>query len=168
MSVRKREWPSPNGETRQAWIVDYKAQDGKRHLKTFQRKKDADAYHARVTVDIAAGVHTAESGSLTVAQAAQQWLDFVALEGRERATLAQYERHVRLHINPHLGNDKLAKLTTPRIHAFKDDLLRTISRPLARKVLVSLKSLLKDAKRRGNVNQNVASDVRSEEHTSEL
>jgi len=159
MSVRKREWTSPNGETAQAWIVDYKAQDGKRHLKTFQRKKDADAYHARVTVDVAAGVHTAESGSLTVAEAARQWLDFVALEGRERATLAQYERHVRLHMDPHLGTDKLARLTTPRINAFKDDLLRTISRPLARKVLISLKSLLKDAKRRGNVSQNVASDV---------
>jgi integrase len=37
--------------------------------------------------------------------------------------------------------------------------LKSMSRALARKVLTSLKSLLKDAKRRGNVAQNVASDV---------
>jgi hypothetical protein len=43
MSVRKRKWTTRSGETKEAWIVDY-SQDGERHIETFKRKKDADAY----------------------------------------------------------------------------------------------------------------------------
>ena len=75
-----------------------------------------------------------------------------------------YGKFVRLHIVPRLGNEKLAKLTTPRINAFRDDLLKSMSRPTAKKVLVALKATLKDAKRRGNVAQNVASDVSITSH----
>jgi hypothetical protein len=53
----------------------------------------------------------------------------------------------------------LAKLTTPRVNAFRDELVRDLSRTQAKKVLGCLKSVIKDAKRRGNVAQNVASDV---------
>jgi hypothetical protein len=53
MSVRKRTWETPTGETREAWVVDY-IQLKKRHLKTFTRKRDADAYHAKVAVEMPA------------------------------------------------------------------------------------------------------------------
>jgi hypothetical protein len=43
MSVRKRFWKTSAGEERQAWLCDYTGQSGKRHGKTFARKKDADA-----------------------------------------------------------------------------------------------------------------------------
>ena len=81
------------------------------------------------------------------------------LEGRERSTVEQYRDHVKYHINPRIGREKLAKLTTPRVNKFRDDLLANLSRVQAKKVLTSLKALLKDAKRRGNVAQNVAHDV---------
>ena len=58
MSVRKREWITRKGERKEAWIVDY-AVNGSRHLKTFERKKDADAYYAQVSVDVGKGVHVA-------------------------------------------------------------------------------------------------------------
>ena len=48
MSVRKRTWKSPNGEPKEAWVVDYVDQHGDRHLKTFAKKRDADAHHAIV------------------------------------------------------------------------------------------------------------------------
>ena len=62
----------------------------------------------------------------------------------------QYRNHVDNHINPRIGRERLAKLTTPRIQTFRDDLLTSLSRAQAKKVLTSLKSLLKDAQRRGN------------------
>ena len=158
MSVRKREWTTHSGEQKEAWIVDY-AQDGKRHIQTFRRKKDADAYAQQVGVDIRAGTHTPPSKSITVAQAAEDWIKSVELEGREASTLAQYRQHAR-HINARLVNVKLASLTTPRVNAFRDDLLQGMTRAMARKVLSSLKSLLRDAQRRGNVSQNVALGVR--------
>ena len=75
----------------------------------------------------------------------------------------QYRSHAELHIKPsRIGKEKLARLTTPAIEQFRDDLLRTCSRPLARKVLTSLKSALKEVKRRGLVAQNAALEVRIE------
>jgi integrase len=158
MSVRKRIWTTAKGEKKEAWIVDYIDQDGERHIQTFSRKREADECHATVKVEVRDGIHTAQNKSITVAEAAEDWISYVALEGRERSTIAQYRQHAN-HIKARIGREKLAKLTAPRINAFRDDLLAHMSRPMAKKVLTSLKSLLGDARRRGNVAQNVALDV---------
>jgi len=159
MAVRKRTWKTKGGERREAWIVDYIDRDGDRHIETYDRKKDADARHDTIRVDVRAGVHTAASKSLTVAEAAEDWIAGVKLKGRERTTLRQYRQHIDLHIVPRIGRDKLAGLTAPRMNAFRDELLEQLSRPMARKVLKSVKSILKDAHNRGNVSQNVALGV---------
>ena len=78
-----------------------------------------------------------------MAQAADTWLKEVKARNAERSTIENYERHINLHIVPYIGNIKLAALTHDRAVAFRDELLAELSRPLARKVLVSLKSLLK-------------------------
>jgi integrase len=157
--AKRRTWKTAKGETKESWVVRYADQNGVWRLKTFQKKKEADAWRDNVKVAVRQGTHTPESRSITVAKAAADWIAYVELEGRERSTVAAYRQHVDRHIVPRIGGEKLAKLTAPRIHVFRDELLRGLSRPLAKKVLTSLKSLLKDAKRRGNVAQNVASDV---------
>jgi integrase len=159
VAVRKRRWRTRNGDVKEAWVVDYTDQDGDRHIETFKRKKDADARAQQIGVDVRAGIHTAAAKSVTVTEAAADWIRKVELDERERSTIAQYRQHAR-HITARIGNQKLAKLTKPRVEAFRDDLLASMSRALARKVLTSLKSLLRDAQRRGNVAQNVAADVR--------
>jgi integrase len=146
MSVRKRTWTTRQGEAKEAWVVDYFDQEGDRHIATFARKRDADEHSAKVRVDVRAGMHTAPSKSVTVTEASESWIKRVAAEGRERGTLAQYEQHVRLHIAPRLGTCKLAHLTPAKVESFRDDLLANLSRPMARKVLTSLRSLLKAAK----------------------
>ena len=73
--------------------------------------------------------------------------------------MAQYRQHA-VHINRRVGNAKLAQLTAPGINKFRDDLLRSMSRAMARKILSSLKSLLRHAQGRGNVAQNVALAVK--------
>lgn len=106
-------------------------------------------------------MHTPVSRSITVRAAAEDWIRAVELNGRERGTVVMYRQHAGVHIFPRLGNHKLASLTTPKIHAFADDLLASgVSQAMARKVLTSLKALLGDAQRRGNVAQNVAATVR--------
>jgi len=57
LSVRKRKWTTGGGEVKEAWIVDYTA-NGKRHIETFKKKKDADAYAQQAGVDIRAGGRT--------------------------------------------------------------------------------------------------------------
>jgi integrase len=146
-----------------AWLVTYTDQAGDRQFKTFKGKKDADAYLTTVKHEVSEGVHTAASKSITVAKAAEDWIGYVRGEGRERSTVERYEQLVG-HILPRLGNEKLARLTSPRINAFRDDLLKSMSRATAKKVLTAIKAILKDAKRRGNVAQNVAADVSITSH----
>ena len=108
-TVRKRTWKS-GGETKTAWIADYFDQDGKRHIKTCRTKKEADAFLIQARHEVGRGVHTPESASVTVAEAAALWIEKSELEKLERSTLREYRNHVRLHINPLIGEIKLARL----------------------------------------------------------
>lgn len=155
MSVRKRTWTTRLGEQKESWIVDYVDQQGDRHIQTFERKKEADEYHAKVKVDVRKGLHTAPSKSATVAEAAEAWIKRVEADGREAGTLLMYRQHARLHIVPRIGRWKLSSLTHQAIEKFRDDMLADTSRPMARKVLTSLKSILRASKF-----AHVADDVR--------
>jgi integrase len=161
MSVRKRTWETDRGEAREAWVVDYSDQLGQRHLKTFARKRDADAYHAKVAVDMSAGIHTPDSRSITVSEAGTQWLISREAAGVERTTLQGYREHLDLHITPLIGATKLAALTAPFVRAFEDRLREERSPAMVRKILVSLSGILADAQDRGLVAQNVVRNRRS-------
>src|SRR6516225_7728968 len=101
MAIRQRKWRTESGEDREAWIVDYRDRDGKRHIETFERKKDADARQAEIKTDILAGTHVAPSRSITIEQAAKEWLADCDLNRKlERSTLAAYTMHCETHILP--------------------------------------------------------------------
>jgi len=174
MAVRKRTWKTADGTERQAWIVDYVDQAGKRHIKTFDRKKDADAYRATTGVEVRLGTHTADSQSITVAAAAEKWMATGRQNGLERSTLAAYRQHLDLHILPYIGAAKLSQLTAPMIRELedklragdpapgaKDDTPRPRSTAMVKKVRTSFSSLLADAQERGLVARNVVRDLRS-------
>jgi integrase len=161
VSVRKRAWKSPDGETREAWVVDYVDQAGDRHIKTFARKRDADAHHAIVGVAVRNGTHTADSKSVTVAKAAELWLESCEAAALERTTVTAYRQHVDLHIVPVLGTLKLSQLTVPLVRGFEDRLRKDGRSPaMVRKARRSLGSLLADAQERGLVGQNVVFSLR--------
>jgi integrase len=164
--VRRRTWTS-GGRKRVAWVVDYRDQTG-RHIQTFKTKQDAEGYMLQVGHDIREGIHTSRAASITVAQAAELWLKAAATNGLEPSTRAQYRAHVTHHIAPLLGLVKLADLSTPGIQRFADALIdrpmasdstATISRAMARKVLFSLKSVLKEAQRLGQLAKDPARPV---------
>ena len=92
-----------------------------------------------------------DSDSVTIRDAADLWLTTGAARGLERATLAAYEQHARLHIFPSLGRMKLSRLSAPAIRDFEDR-LRAEGRSAAmiRKVLTSLGSMLSDAQSAGS------------------
>jgi integrase len=170
MSVRKRAWTTSTGEHKEAWVVDYVDQTDKRRLKTFAKKKAADNFASTASVEIRAGVHTADSASKTIAEAGKLWLETGDKAGLERSTLAAYRQHLKLHIEPYLGNVKLSQLSAPMVREFEDQLARgdmpegappqPRTRTMVRKVRVSLSSLLSDAQERGLVPRNVVRDLR--------
>ena len=154
MSVRKRIW-TVKGEQREAWIADYVDQGGERHIKTFAKRREAEAFHANASVEIAKGLHTADRRSLTIAEAGELWLQSCIGAGLERATLDAYRGNVYLHINPMLGSVRLSQLTAPMVRSFEDRLGATRSQAMVRRVLVALGSIMADAMERGQVAQNV-------------
>lgn len=160
MAVRKRWWPDADGNARSAWQATYKDQTGRRRSKQFVRKKDADAWLIQVAGEVRSGVHTPESTSITIREAASLWLESVRDHDREPTTIAAYEQHVRLHIAPRCGDLKLSQLTAPRVRSLLDQWLKDLSRPMALRVFRSFKAILSDSQERGLVAQNVALAVR--------
>ena len=157
-TIRKRRWTRPDGSKAEAWVCDYADQSGKRRQKTFSTKKAADAWLVNARGEVRDGTHTADSQSATLKEAAAHWLTTSA--ALERSTLEMYESHTRKHIIPLLGDIKLSRLTSPMVKQFYADLRQSRSPALSRKVLVSLKSLLREAQAAGMVSQNVAIAVR--------
>ena len=122
MSVRKRAWKTAKGEAKEAWVVDYVDQAGQRHIKTFPKKKEADAYHATARVEVRAGEHTPNSASVTVKAAAENWITSCEARNLERRTVESYRQHVKFHILPFIGAIKLSQLSAPLVRKFEDDL----------------------------------------------
>src|SRR5262249_7932766 len=134
MSVRKRIWKTRKGEEREAWIVQYMDQNGVDRIKTFQRKKEADAWADQTGVAVRDGSHVADSASVTVKEAGEMWLKSAEDAELERTTLDQYRQHLRLHIvgdgptvpeedrGVFIGHLKLSQLNGPTVRAFEDRL----------------------------------------------
>src|SRR4051794_26437347 len=113
MSVRKRGWKTGTGQFRQAFVVDYSDQSGKRRHRTFRLKGQADAFAATTRVQIGQGTHVPDSASVTVKAAGDLWLECARAANLEPGTIEQYEQHLRLHIAPFIGAEKLSRLTVP-------------------------------------------------------
>ncbi|RWN72279.1 MAG: site-specific integrase [Mesorhizobium sp.] len=171
MSIRERTWET-KGVTKSAYVVDYYAQTGKRHIKTFAKKKEALAFEAKTRIEVNGKVHVADSQTVTVAEAAKYWLS--ACTDLERSTVTQYTQHVNLHIVPFVGKKKLNEISIPAIRTFLDRLKvepcppdypskrmrgKPRSAALVRAVRVSLGALLSDAQERGLVVQNAVKDL---------
>lgn len=150
--IRKRLLPSGA----HAWLAEYRDGDGARRFKQFKTRKLADDFLLTARGEVRAGVHVAESESVTVGKAGELWLATVDARGLERSTANQYAQHVNLHIKPFLGATKLSKLNVAAARAFEDRLRSEGRSPaMVRKILVSLGSLLADAQERGHVARNV-------------
>lgn len=160
MAIRKRSWTAPDGTVKQAWLVDYRDQAGKRRSKQFEKKKDAEAWLVSAAWQVSQGVHTADSQSITVAEAATLWVKRAEAEDLERGTIDQYRQLADNHIAPLIGAERLSRLTRPAVEAFRDELVKTRSKSMAGKAIRALSSIIREAQRRGLVAQNVASGVK--------
>lgn len=162
MSVRKRSWTTRKGQQKVAWVCDYADQSGKRRLKTFDKKKDADAWAASTRVEISRGEHVADSATITVKEAGKLWITSGEAADLERTSLDQYRQHLDIHIAPFIGAEKLSRLTVPGLRAFQDRLREEGRSPaMVKRVTVSLGSLLADAQERGLVARNVVREAAS-------
>lgn len=155
-SIRKRTLPS--GKI--VWQCDYRDGGGARRSRQFQMKKDADAFLVKARSEVAQGIHAPDSTSITIAEAAALWLARGVSEGLEQSTLDSYGQHVELHIKPLIGATKLSRMSVPSVQAFADELSKTRSRSMVKRVITSLSGIFSEAQRRGLAAQNPVSAVR--------
>ena len=161
MSVRKRQWTTAAGQVRESWVVDYTDSHGKRRLKTWARKKEADAFAATARVQISEGTHVADSASATVREAGALWLAKSDAAGLERATVESYRQQLAYHIIPFIGSKRLSQLNGPSVRAFEDQLRDEGRSPsMSRRVMQTLGSILADAQERGLVARNSVRELR--------
>jgi len=167
MSVRKRSWKSTEGEDKVAWVVDYVDQGGKRRHMTFERKKDADGFEASAKVEVRAGIHTADSASVSVAEAGELWIAACINAGLEQTTIDSYRNHVDRHIVPFLGRLKLSNLTVPLVSEFGTtlrtgtDTEKPRSPAMVKRVRGDLGALLANAQENGLIARNVVREMRA-------
>lgn len=95
----------------------------------------------------------------TVRDAAAAWLKRCRREELDRQTIKTYRSQVENHVLPRIGDRDLAELRRADIREFVDEMLDENSRAMTRKVLVSLKSLLKEAVEREWIAASPAADV---------
>ncbi|MDX3976712.1 site-specific integrase [Shinella sp.] len=155
-TVRKRELPS--GKI--VWQAEYRDGAGNRRFKAFSRRKDADDFLLTARGEVRAGVHVAESQSITISKAADLWIERAENEKLEASTIASYRQHRDIHIVPRIGGIKLSTATVPWVQGFADELAKTLSRAMVKKVLGSLSSIFTEAQRRGVAAQNPVSAVK--------
>lgn len=158
MSVRKRTWMTGKGIEKSAWVVDYVDLKGKRRLKSFAKKKDADVFAATAKVEVREGVHVADRDTVTVSKAGALWVITGEGEELERSTLDQRRQHLKYHIEPFIGGVLLSKVD-PR--AFQDTLRANGRSPaMTKKALGSLGSIFADAIERKLATRNPVRDMR--------
>ncbi|SER57390.1 Site-specific recombinase XerD [Faunimonas pinastri] len=167
-SVRKRKWVAPDGADREAWIVAYTDQGGKRRLKTFDKKKDADRYRTQVETEVEKGIHTPDSESITVREACARYLDICERRYREkdgiaRTTLAARRGIIRKHIDPLIGNVKLSRLSAPMVQEWVDGLRADKDDPrspwIMAHILQCFRQAITEAQRSGLVARNVVKEA---------
>ena len=145
-TIRERTWPNAKGVVQRRWQADFVDQDGTRRHKQFRLKKEADAWLSRARARVDAGTFMAESASPTIGEAIDAWIARGEAKRRERTTIRQRHQH-KAHILAVLDADtRLARISTTRLEKARDDLLLTHSLATARKVVVSLRGILKQAK----------------------
>ncbi|CAH2409385.1 tyrosine-type recombinase/integrase [Mesorhizobium escarrei] len=158
MSLRERTWTTKSGEVKSAYIIDYYTQTGKRHIKTFAKKKDAQAFEAKTRIEVNGHVHVADRETVTIAEAGKFWLK--SCDGFERSTINQYTQHLNLHIVPFIGKRKLTEVTVPFVRQFMDTLREQgRSDAMLRNVRISLGAILSDAQERGLVVLNAVKEM---------
>lgn len=125
-SVNKRRW-THNGVSKEAWTVWYlDPATGKRPSKTFELKKEADAFKRKVEREIEDGVHVSRSQAATVAQVADDYLRHNEMRVRDgrimQARLDNIETALRNHILPAFGGLVLRDIEVADVDRFYRDL----------------------------------------------
>ena len=142
--------------------VWYRDQSGRGHAKVFDRKKDAEAFEAKITLMKRQGdLDDLDAGKQTLADFTEEWWKRYAERSLERKTLQVYATLWDLHILPRLGDRQLRALKPALIETFAADLKDSgIGDETIRKSLALLQAALGRAVVWGKILDNPVSAIK--------
>jgi integrase len=141
--IKRRQ--TTNGEWR--YEVRWRTGDLERS-KRFTRRKDADAYRAKVEGDELVGLVTdPQAGNLTFSRYASDWLDARVVQGRplSPSTRYGYERLLARNILPHLAALPLRAITPDRVRNWYGTVTAVVGHDQAAKSYRLLSAILNTA-----------------------
>lgn len=146
-SVRQITRKNRDGSSTKAWQLSYIDAAGKRHRKNFNLKRDADSERIRIESQLQTGTHVPDNTSRTVYQGCLAWIDHIDLLARagkrSLVTWEKYRQHVECHIKPRpLSNILLSRLRPSDVAEFAEELERSLSGAMAKKVMADLRMAL--------------------------
>lgn len=153
-SVAKRKWTSPDGSKKEAWLVRYVHQ-GRRRGKTFDLKKEADAFAKKVERELEDGTHVARDNEATVQAISREYLEHNAMRVRDgritQSRLDNIEKAMRNHIVPTFGATILRDIEVAAVDRFYRDLtmVKKLTPIYARQQVKELNMLEQFALKRG-------------------
>jgi len=154
-SVTKRKWKKPDGSMGEAWMVRYVDATGARRGKTFDLKKQAEAFKQKMEREMHDGTHVADRDAATVEKVVAAFLASSEVryrDGRIGATRLDWlHRCGSKFIVPALGKVRFRDLTTAQIEALYADLTlkRGLAPTTARSILAGLRTIESFARKRG-------------------
>jgi integrase len=130
----------PNGR----WLARFRDEAGVEHTKTFRRKVDGQRWLDEVTAAVVTGQYVdPRAGRETVRQYAERWR---AMQDHRPGTEALYERVLRLHLYPVLGDLPLRSVKHSQARAFVSGLSRSgLSANTARQVHAITRTIFRSA-----------------------
>jgi integrase len=145
-------------QTGTKWEARWTDPSTKRRTKLFERKKDAEAFLDQVKRQIADGIYVSDQDTLSIREAGDAYLQAAITRGIRPETYREYERHLRLHINPAIGDVKLTKVSERQVYEIADAVALGRSTALTKAVLRTLSAVFKEAQKRGWVGRNIIKD----------
>lgn len=120
---RKRRFGSVRKLPSGRWQARYIGPDGlpRKAPDTFDRKRDAEQWLVETEAEIIRKEWIdPDAGKITLGEYLNDWVRERDLKARTRE---EYERHIRLHVRPFLGDLALNEVTAPRIRGWRADRL---------------------------------------------
>ncbi len=139
-----------------SWEVDFRDLQKRRIQKTFQKHRDAVAFHDEVKTKIRSGEYVPPTPK-TFREVAEEWIK--KKSDRRRSTVVHWRNHIDYHLNPKLGDLRLDKIDVELIEKASDEWSGKLSPKSVNKILTTATAIFKLAKKYRYVRENPAAEA---------
>jgi site-specific recombinase XerD len=111
---------------RGVWAVDFRDQNGKRHITSNAEwtRRDADSELSKITQQLGCGEFQAKRTQKTFAELAQAYIDGHVKVAIRRLTAKDYKGNIDRHLTPYFGVRRVRDITMHDVERFRGALLK--------------------------------------------